>query len=463
MNITTRILSPLLLGGLLVLVAPMLRAQDPVFEMTISAPSEVYCSPATPESTGFGATVLMQEIQTSGGGTGPISEVSGYSIGIAHDPAHLSISSFSVLTISDTGQPPIFAQENIYSDGFTLGAVFSFTGDWTLTYESPTALVELNYNLVAGSLNSADSPTATSIAMSDLLGIPPVANVAVVNSASMPMVSTPANVSLIPFTPEFELSLAAPATVYFPEATPAAETFSATVNLQEMVLPPAGGGEYSAVQGGSFGVGHDSTLMDAAGLQVVVASDGGLPPDFAEVIFHPDGVTLGLTFSNQGDWTLSYGNPAPLATIDYQLLPGALTGTTVPTTTTLSFTGTLGNPQIQNVIVVDGESIAATLVDATVDLVPFTGSRFIRGDSTQDGNLDLADGIGVLAYLFQGSPTTCLKALDMNHSDHISISDGVLVLCSLFCAGSPPPSAPYPDCGVDLVSSLTCDSFTVCP
>ena len=323
MNNSNRITRALFLGVLLLSVSPMLQAQDPVWELSAVAPAEVYYNPASPELTGFTGAVLLQEAQTSGGGADPLSDVQGYSFGVSHDPSLLSLTSAAVTTTSPAGADPDFIDVGVYSDGFTAGVVFSFVGNWTLTYGAQGELAQGEYQLVAGTLSGADTPTAASISKSDSLGNPAVVSVVVVDGGSIPVTGVSAEISLIPFTPEFQMSLAAPATIYYPEASPASETFNAVVNLQEILLPGGGGtGEYSAVQGGSFAVGHDSSLLEATAVNTLVASTGGLAPDFAEVNLYPDGATQGLVFSFTGDWTLTFEAPAPLSSIDYQLLPG---------------------------------------------------------------------------------------------------------------------------------------------
>ena len=448
---------------LLLVMTQALPAQDPVFELTVSAPGDVYYNPGSPTSSGFIASYILQETQTSGGGTGAVAEISGYSLGVAHDSSLMAVDSFLVTSVSPTGEHPIFCQEGIYADGFTMGVVFCFTGCWVLNYDVPAPLVEVGYQLLDGPLGTASAVTTTILETTENLGQPPVTNVAVVNSASIPMQGVPAQVNLIPFVPEFQLSLDTLSTVYYPEANPASEAFSADVMLQEVLLPGGGTGEYSEVQGASYGVGHDGTLMGITGVTTQVSAPDGSPPDFDEVDILANGMTQGLVFSSPGSWTVSYETAQALSTIDYQLLSGALTGSSTPTATTLEFTDTLGDPPVELVIVTDGASNAPTVFNSSLDLVPFTGSRFIRGDATNDGNLDLADGIQLLSYLFQGASSTCLKAMDMDLSNHVSISDGVQVLCSLFCPGSPAPSGPYPDCGVDLNSTLSCVSFNACP
>ena len=91
------------------------------------------------------------------------------------------------------------------------------------------------------------------------------------------------------------------------------------------------------------------------------------------------------------------------------------------------------------------------------------GILFIRGDTDQDGAITIADGIGILDYLFNGFPVTCLDALDSNDSGNITITDAVNVLCALFCPGTPPPPAPFPDCGIDPTDDfLGCGNYDGC-
>jgi hypothetical protein len=55
-------------------------------------------------------------------------------------------------------------------------------------------------------------------------------------------------------------------------------------------------------------------------------------------------------------------------------------------------------------------------------------TRFIRGDSNADGEVDLSDGVKIIHYLFfqsQGGDFPCLKALDVTDSGRVSLVDAV--------------------------------------
>jgi len=78
-----------------------------------------------------------------------------------------------------------------------------------------------------------------------------------------------------------------------------------------------------------------------------------------------------------------------------------------------------------------------------------SGNRFLRGDPTGDGKVDLADGVLILSYLFTGGAAPgCLAAADANASGGVDLTDAVYLLGSLFLGGALPP-APYPACGPD--------------
>ena len=109
------------------------------------------------------------------------------------------------------------------------------------------------------------------------------------------------------------------------------------------------------------------------------------------------------------------------------------------------------------------EVIAPAQLPALVDVVVTDGvqtavlpgafraqHRFVRGDVTGDGTIDLADPIALLSHLFvPGSATpTCLDAGDTNDNDQLGLEDGVLLLDYLF-GGGPAPEAPFPTSGFD--------------
>lgn len=100
---------------------------------------------------------------------------------------------------------------------------------------------------------------------------------------------------------------------------------------------------------------------------------------------------------------------------------------------------------------------------ATPDGSGFT--PFIRGDSNQDGLIDISDVVNLLALLFiPGTTPTgdCPESRDVNSDGGFDVSDAVFELAFLFIAASPPPAAPFPDCAAS-PAPLGCVESLGCP
>jgi len=96
------------------------------------------------------------------------------------------------------------------------------------------------------------------------------------------------------------------------------------------------------------------------------------------------------------------------------------------------------------------------------------GEAFYRGDTNNDGGVNIADAVYLLSVLFPTGPAnalTCLDAGDANADGGLNIADAITLLNSLFA--SPAPPLPFPNagdgCSVDPGSTLGCDSFDACP
>ncbi len=90
-------------------------------------------------------------------------------------------------------------------------------------------------------------------------------------------------------------------------------------------------------------------------------------------------------------------------------------------------------------------------------------SRFRRGDPNADGEVNIADAVHILAFLFLGAtPPSCLASADTNDDSALDLADATTVLGFLFL-GDPSPRAPFPDCGTDpTVDRLSCRVFAGC-
>jgi hypothetical protein len=79
---------------------------------------------------------------------------------------------------------------------------------------------------------------------------------------------------------------------------------------------------------------------------------------------------------------------------------------------------------------------------------------FNRGDTNDDGLINLTDGVRLLNFLFLGGPdTTCKETQDVNNDKTINITDGVAVFNFLFLGGNAPadpgPVTQPRSCGLD--------------
>jgi hypothetical protein len=93
---------------------------------------------------------------------------------------------------------------------------------------------------------------------------------------------------------------------------------------------------------------------------------------------------------------------------------------------------------------VDGEWRSVPAVNGGVEVeIPF-----LRGDVAIDGQVDLADAIESIGYLFQGKPIFCKEAADGNDDGRVDIADPIYLLLFLYLGGNPPPE-PFFQTGFD--------------
>jgi hypothetical protein len=91
-------------------------------------------------------------------------------------------------------------------------------------------------------------------------------------------------------------------------------------------------------------------------------------------------------------------------------------------------------------------------------------TRFLRGDSNLDGQVNLADAIRTLEFLFAaGEWLSCPDAADADDSGSIVITDPIFTLAFLFASGSPPPPPGPIACGLDETpDALECYATEAC-
>ena len=78
--------------------------------------------------------------------------------------------------------------------------------------------------------------------------------------------------------------------------------------------------------------------------------------------------------------------------------------------------------------------------------------RVARGRLWRLGTSGLENLVQIFEILFadrQAFSSNCYESGDANNSGAIDIGDGVWILNYIFVPDSPPPAAPFPDCGLD--------------
>jgi len=82
---------------------------------------------------------------------------------------------------------------------------------------------------------------------------------------------------------------------------------------------------------------------------------------------------------------------------------------------------------------------------------------FIRGDSNDDGLLNVSDAVFTLSFLFIGDELPeCVAAADTNDDGTVNITDVIRALNFLFMGGAGAPPPPFPEPGEDPTQDLGC-------
>lgn len=231
-----------------------------------------------------------------------------------------------------------------------------------------------------------------------------------------------------------------------------------SVRIQEV----QSSGLYNSVLGWSMSVSHDPTYLVATSIDqgaFTSTLNSGVGPEVWLVTTYADGFTIECLYSFLANTTCVYEVVKEVAVATYATIPSALVGDTDGETVDLSFHGMLGSPVIGNGVMTLGPpQPPAAFSPGTVDLVAQSPS-FLRGDADGSGAVSaIADGVMVLAYLFNQSSLSCLDAADVNDDGVINLTDSVLIFGWGFQSG-PAPAVPFPTCGPDptAVDALSCD------
>lgn len=115
----------------------------------------------------------------------------------------------------------------------------------------------------------------------------------------------------------------------------------------------------------------------------------------------------------------------------------------------VELTSGIGSPpvELEYTTVAKGRVVSPLAMHGQVTAL--AAATFLRGDSDQNGTIQLTDAVFLLDYLFRGGRVlSCEDAADSNDDGRIDISDGILILRFLFSGGDR-PRMPFPRAGMD--------------
>jgi hypothetical protein len=412
--------------------------------------------------------------------------VQGWSYGVRHDPALLTIESATtdgtdVPSVFNAGfnQTAIIEEAGGVKSGFIQAVVLSLVGQAEVPVSDYFSMAAINYTVNKDACQGKSGDLKTKIDFSETLAVkggPPVE-----------LNLTILGIGIVP-----EKVLGEELTVACTD-TPPPEGLVLRLDDKDTDLPADQKSVYdlkillanedqatTEVQGWSYGVRMDLDEVEAISGAPGADSQalhGGAGPDFKSYNLDQKsadgkerGVTVGAVIDLDAPGTevltLGSGQTKHLDTImlrSRETIPEGGSSRDV----TIGFSDKLGDDRpLEVLIVVEGDGIVPDFGD-TLELTltpsgPPGAQPFIRGDANDDEFVDIADGIWIINELFYDGPETeCKAAADANDDDRIDIADSMYIFNHQLQPGRqstnlfPAPPAPYPNCGT-ATSALAC-------
>lgn len=416
-----------------VLLTNAVSAQDDRYALT--------CGDAT---GGTNDVVTVDVTLDSMAGTaGPALELQGWSYGICNDTSMVTLVPGSVMNGSTTvtvngGDEPDFNAINddpMPGDGFTVGVVIDFFGVNKLSPGTGYQVNTVDYTIVGAA-------GTTSLDFCDTLATPAVETLVVEDGgASAIPVQNSGTITIGGMVDPFRLVAGdstggpgATVSVAITMDNPAdAEGFSYGLLNDAAVATPSGAsqGSMTASTNGNMGAAFFFTNTSPA-----------LPAGATSGVFVGCVVSLAPPFD-----VIPAGTGAEIALMDYAIDGGAMDGDT----TTIDFSDQVGQPPVAVVISVNGGSTPPDeVVSGSITVQGVATPNFIRGDSNDDGIVDVSDVVHLAKWLFGVGPANpCDDAGDVNDNGALDAIDDPLFLIAYLFQNGPAPAAPFPACGPD--------------
>lgn len=456
------------------------------FDFTIEAPT----GEITRGSTFTIETILTARCCETNG-------AQGWAYGVAHDPNSIEILD---VTLAGTDAEQLLAGDDGFNQfhistsesgdklGFTQGYAASATMPVFIPISNRFSMASASYRATGSSCGAQDTSITTSISYTDdLLNQSELKEeiiLVVFGESVRPDVIQGADVTI-----SCDAISSRPSLTMAGDVNLTADR-SSTVSID--ILAENTGSNELQVEGWSYAIQIDGSLLDVSSFSLgddAASLKGSSGPDFEahDTIDEDtngtlDGVIAGAVVDVEeapnNDLILPVGSPQKIGKLELR------SAITIPKggasrTTDLNFTNIQGDDQLSTIEVlftIDNGSEPVSLIpdfsqSLTVTLLAGVGGRgdFVRGDANNDTRIDISDGIWIIMDLFfqtvERKP--CFAPSDANDDGLVDLADAMYIFNWRLprIAVSPPPPAPFPNCGPDPDNSdLPCPvGSTVCP
>lgn len=359
----------------------------------------------------------------------------GWSFGVCHDSALIELLDVddgeTTLTVNG-GQPPGFsALESVPDEGFAAGVVIDLFGLNTL---GPG----VDYHFNRATYFATGPGTTADLCFCDSIGTPPFAVVIVGSGASIVPTQVCASVELQgPFPSEdlFVFSLGTTTGTF--DLWGGAGRFDVDLAIGQE-LP--GGVVPQATNGFTMCLRHDPTLLEAVGVAPIGPLAALVDPAFFDVDLLPEGACVEVQYDMASAQELFFPVTESVVRVTYETVPEELELASLVETIVL-WDDSLG--ATNSVLTATGESRPALLHG----VLTLTGEArsYRRADCNSDGAFNVGDVVHILGTLFGSIVVPCRQSCDVNGDFEIDIADAISMVGYLFQGGSP-PAAPFPDC-----------------